>query len=231
MISVLVVDDDFRVAEVHCAYVSAVAGMQVVGVAHTAADTLAAVRRSRPDLVLLDNYLPDRSGIQLCAELTGTAVDVMMVTADRSTASVRSALSAGAVNYLIKPFNSEQLAVRLRAYGRFRARMEDGELSQDQIDGAIAALHEGDRPSAPKGQSPVTARLIGKVLHESTGPLSAAVVAEELGISRATAQRYLAALVEEGRLSMSLRYGNTGRPEHQYRSRWSTTTDITGPNT
>lgn len=80
-------------------------------------------------------------------------------------------------------------------------------------------LHDGDRPSAPKGQSPVTARLIGEVLRKATGPVSAASVAEELGISRATAQRYLAALVDEGRTSMTLRYGSTGRPEHQYRGR------------
>lgn len=61
--------------------------------------------------------------------------------------------------------------------------------------------------------------MIGEVLRKATGPVSAASVAEELGISRATAQRYLAALVDEGRTSMTLRYGSTGRPEHQYRGR------------
>ncbi len=203
----------------HIAFVSMVTGMQVMGAVHNASDTLATVERSHPNLVLLDNYLPDRAGIQLCAELAGRAVDVIMVTADRSAESIRAALSAGALNYLIKPFSGEQLSARLRAYARYRGRLAGGDLSQDQIDGAIAALHDGDRPSAPKGQSPVTARLIGEVLRKATGPVSAASVAEELGISRATAQRYLAALVDEGRTSMTLRYGSTGRPEHQYRGR------------
>ncbi|MFD0487048.1 helix-turn-helix domain-containing protein [Saccharopolyspora spinosporotrichia] len=45
---------------------------------------------------------------------------------------------------------------------------------------------------------------------------SAAEIAEELGIARATAQRYLAALAQDGKARMTLRYGASGRPEHQY---------------
>jgi response regulator of citrate/malate metabolism len=47
-------------------------------------------------------------------------------------------------------------------------------------------------------------------------PLSAAEVAAALGIARATAQRYLTALAESGAVEMRLRYGVTGRPEHEY---------------
>ncbi|MFE4459817.1 helix-turn-helix domain-containing protein, partial [Nocardia tengchongensis] len=46
--------------------------------------------------------------------------------------------------------------------------------------------------------------------------LSAAQVAAAIGISRATAQRYLASLVGMGDLRMQLRYGSTGRPEQEY---------------
>lgn len=215
MIGVLIVDDDFRVAQVHATFVSKVPGMTVVGTAHTAADALVQVQSSKPDLVLLDNYLPDRSGIELAAELT---VDIFMVTADSSPRSIRAAFAAGALNYLIKPFGSEQLAQRLRAYSRYRSLLAEaaGELSQQAVDKAIAALHEADRPPAPKGQSPVTARLVTDALQRATEPQSAADLADQLGIARATAQRYLAALTDEGRAEMSLRYGSTGRPEHQY---------------
>ena len=68
----------------------------------------------------------------------------------------------------------------------------------------------------PKGQSPVTARLVAEQLRQADAPVTAAGIAEQLGISRATAQRYLAALSEEGRATMTLRYGSTGRPEHRY---------------
>ena len=45
------------------------------------------------------------------------------------------------------------------------------------------------------------------------------VVAEVVGVSRATAQRYLAQLSVDGQLVMQLRYGATGRPERRYRRR------------
>lgn len=212
----MVVDDDFRVAAVHASHVET-AGMTVVGSAHTAADALALVARERPDLVLLDVYLPDRSGLEVAAELAAVDVDVFMVTADNAAESVRRALGAGAVNYLVKPFAREQLVARLSAYERYRSRLSRGTLSQEQIDTAMASVHGADNRQTPKGQSPVTARLVRAHLASADGPVTAAELAATLGIGRATAQRYLAGLVDEGRATMRLRYGSTGRPEHEYR--------------
>lgn len=48
------------------------------------------------------------------------------------------------------------------------------------------------------------------------GPLSAQEIAERSGVSRQTAQRYLKLLERTGRVRLSLRYGETGRPEHRY---------------
>jgi two-component system CitB family response regulator len=50
----------------------------------------------------------------------------------------------------------------------------------------------------------------------SSTPLTAADVATSLGLSRPTAQRYLADLAAAGRAEVTLRYGTTGRPEHRY---------------
>ncbi|KAA5827119.1 response regulator [Saccharopolyspora hirsuta] len=215
MIRVLVVEDDFRVARVHAEFTERVAGFQVVGTAHSAAEARDLIVSSNPDLVLLDNYLPDCSGIALLADLD---VDAIMLTAAADAASVRAALSAGALNYLVKPFTAEQLADRLSAYARYHARLSPtgGQVGQDEIDRAIRLLHEGDRPGAPKGQSAVTSRLVQDALRAADGPRSAAEIAAELGIARATAQRYLAGLAQDGKARMTLRYGASGRPEHQY---------------
>lgn len=212
---VLVVDDDFRVAELHARFVAEVPGFTVAGTARTAAEALEQVGRLRPDLVLLDNYLPDRQGVSVAADLR---CDVMVVTADGSAATVRAAFAAGALNFIVKPFPADLLTARLTAYARYRQALPDGvdHLGQHEIDRALLALHQGDRPPTPKGQSPVTARLVAEALRRAADPVTAAGVGEQLGISRATAQRYLAALAEEGRASMTLRYGSTGRPEHRY---------------
>jgi two-component system CitB family response regulator len=49
--------------------------------------------------------------------------------------------------------------------------------------------------------------------------MTAIEIADATGVSRATAQRYLADLAHGGKLELSLRYGTTGRPEHLYRWR------------
>jgi two-component system CitB family response regulator len=127
------------------------------------------------------------------------------------------------LNFLVKPFTAEQLADRLTAYRHYRSVLDrsllagDRTLGQDEIDRLARMLHDGDRPAAPKGQSAVTVRLVSAALRTAGGPRTAAEVADELGISRATAQRYLAALARDGAVEMRLRYGATGRPEHRYR--------------
>ncbi|SFS99235.1 response regulator [Saccharopolyspora flava] len=215
MIGVVVVDDDFRVAQVHAEFTEQVPGFRVLGVAHTAAQARELIDTSSPDLVLLDNYLPDADGVALLAELD---TDAIVLTAATDPATVRAALAAGALNYLIKPFTAEQLAERLQAYARFHARLPvtGGAVDQEEIDRALRLLREGDRPATPKGRSTLTTQLVRDALRNAPHPRSAAEIADELGISRATAQRYLAALTQDGAATMTLRYGASGRPEHQY---------------
>jgi two-component system CitB family response regulator len=215
VIRVLVVEDDFRVAQVHVDFTRRVEGFTVVGTARTAAECRAFLAAHVVDLVLLDSYLPDEPGLDLLRDLTA---DTVMLTAASDAASVRAAYARGALNYLVKPFTAEQLAARLTAYRRYRGALAaDRPLAQDEIDRGWRLLHDGDRPAAPKGQSAVTVRLVSEALRCSGRPRTAAEIADELGISRATAQRYLAALAREGAAEMRLRYGTTGRPEHRYR--------------
>ncbi|MER7547305.1 response regulator [Spirillospora sp. NPDC127506] len=216
MIDVLVVDDDFRVAQVHAGFVAALRGFTVAGLAHTAARARAMAADLEPALVLLDVYLPDGSGLALLPEL---GADVIMATAAADPGIVREALRHGALHYLIKPFTAAALGARLTAYARYREALSgENELSQAALDGAVRALYAPlhGQPPPPKGQSPVTARLVSDALRRAETPRSAAEIADEIGISRATAQRYLAALAQAGRVVVTLRYGATGRPEHQY---------------
>jgi response regulator of citrate/malate metabolism len=216
ILDLVVVDDDFRVAQLHARFAADVPGFRVVGVGHTAGEAQELVDRHAPDLVLLDNYLPDRHGVELAR---GLPCDVLLVTADSSAATVRAAVSSGAVGVLVKPFRAEDLAAHLGAYQRYRRALpaSAGELGQEGVDRALAALRPVVRTPVRKGQSSVTARLVADRLRLSAEPLTAVDVAEALGISRATAQRYLATLADSRQASVSMRYGSTGRPEHLYR--------------
>ncbi|MFJ8587921.1 response regulator [Streptomyces sp. NPDC093595] len=225
MIRVLVVDDDVRVAEINAAYVAKVPGFEVAARAHTAAEALARVEELPGlDLVLLDHYLPDRNGLAVVRELRrrGHETDVIMVTAARDVATVQAAQRHGALQYLVKPFNFAGLRPKLEAYAALRRTLDGGgEAEQAEVDRIFGALSVGSgAPDLPKGHSPTTAELVRQVLLAAGGPLSAQEIAERAGVSRQTAQRYLKLLERAGRVRLSLRYGETGRPEHRYA--WAT---------
>ncbi|WP_329041158.1 response regulator [Streptomyces sp. NBC_00178] len=219
MIEVLVVDDDKRVARVNAAYTAKVPGFHVAAVAHSAAEALARVGETPPDLILLDHYLPDRNGLAVVRELRerGHQSDVIMVTAARDVATVQAAMRHGALQYLVKPFAYAGLRTKLEAYAALRHTFESGgEAGQTEVDRLFGALWAPGEPGLPKGHSPTTAELVRQSLRSADGPLSAQEIADSAGLSRQTAQRYLKLLERTGRVRLSLRYGETGRPEHRY---------------
>lgn len=230
----LIVDDDFMVARVHRGLVERVQGFVVVGEARTGAEALSMVDDLTPDLVLLDIYLPDMSGLDVLRALRGPEigaehpeVDVLVITAARDTETVRHTLRGGAFQYLIKPFESSELTDRLTAY---RERLQElrgiGPADQEAIDRAFAAGSTGpttQRTTMPKGMSVQTADLVEGALREQaqgdpeTVDLSATECAEATGVSRVSARRYLEYFAETGQAEVRLRYGTAGRPERRYR--------------
>ncbi|MGJ5752844.1 response regulator of citrate/malate metabolism [Streptomyces puniciscabiei] len=225
MIDVLVVDDDFRVAEINAKYVGKVPGFRVTARAHSAAQALAAVERGTIDLVLLDHYLPDQTGLDLVHRMReqGHGTDVIMITAASDVTTVQQAMRLGALHYLVKPFTFAALRARLDSYAALRRTVDrvggHGLTGQEQVDRIFGALRASPAPSAPglpSGHSEPTTDLICGVLHRADQPLSAHEVAARTGLSRSTAQRYLRHLEQAGRLRLSLKYGDTGRPEHRY---------------
>jgi response regulator of citrate/malate metabolism len=222
VITTLVVDDDYRVAAIHTAYVQRIEGYQVLGQRHTAADALTAVEELAPDLLLLDLYLPDANGLEVMRRLNEhpeRRPDVLAVTAARDVTSVRGAMRLGAVNYLVKPFAFAALRDRLTGYRDLRARLTELEVADQQEVDALYGLLRGPAlpPRPSKGHSAPTLALVCDALRAAGADLSATEIAEIVGISRPTAQRYLSYLTEHGVAQLHLRYGATGRPEHRYR--------------
>ena len=229
---VLVVDDDFMVAKVHGGFVARTPGFSPIGVAHNGAEALARAVELRPDLVLLDLYLPDRSGLDVLADLRAAVpdVDVLMVTAARDAETVRAAVRGGVVHYLIKPFGFEDLRDRLLRYAAGRrvlpAEQDADQSAVDQLFGggrpdpapSGPGTRTGPRASLPKGLSAETADLVAAALRSAEGDLSAAETAERVGISRVSARRYLEFFTDGGRAEVRLRYGTAGRPERRYRA-------------
>lgn len=216
MRDVLVVDDDFMVADIHRRFVERVDGFRAVGVARTGAEALTAARELAPHLILLDVYLPDMTGLEVLQRLRsgGDGVGVIMITAARELDTVRSALDGGAADYLIKPFEFAQLRAKLEA---FAARADALESATGADQSLIDSLF--GRPSGnevlPKGLGIETGRLVLDAVQRA-GEVSATECAELVGISRVSARRYLEHYLSTGALELRLQYG-AGRPERRYR--------------
>lgn len=226
MIRVLVVDDDYHVAHTHALSVATLDGYSVVGEANSAAAALDLIATQQPNLLLLDMYLPDFSGLELVRRLSAAGPripDFLLLTAARDIESVRTAMQLGAFYYLVKPFTFAALREQLQAYSAWVQRLSQApEADQESID-ALYRLR-GGQPDVLKAATnarplePTMAKVLDIVTSAAT-PVSAVDVAEALGASRPTAQRCLAELVRSRLVELDLAYGTTGRPQHRYR-RW-----------
>jgi response regulator of citrate/malate metabolism len=222
MRDVLVVDDDFMVAEIHRRFVEQVDGFRAVGVARTGAEALSAARELQPQLILLDVYLPDMTGLEVLQRLRsdGDRVGVIMITAARELDTVKGALDGGAADYLIKPFEFAQLKAKLEAFAARADALESaGGVDQSLIDSLFGgpAAAPPSQEILPKGLGAETGRLVLDAVRDS-GEVSAAECADLVGISRVSARRYLEHYLSTGALELRLQYG-VGRPERRYHLR------------
>jgi response regulator of citrate/malate metabolism len=238
MIKVLIVEDEPTAAEALALHVARVPGFAVAGHVRTGGDALRRAAAGGVDLVMLDIYLPDMSGLEVLRRLraAGHTVDVVATTRARDLSVVQAAVSFGVTQYLVKPFTFGAVRQKLERYSAYRASLTGADLpvAQNEIDSLFGALREyADEPSGlPKGVGRESLQAVVAALRsalerdatgahppadEGVGARSAAEVARELGMSRVTTRRYLEYLVDAGLARRQARYGGTGRPELEYR--------------
>ncbi len=135
----LLVEDDAMIGE---------AVLQVLRAEHYAVDWVRdgsiadeALKREQYDLVLLDLGLPRRDGLSLLRawRARGEPVPVLIVTARDAVADRIAGLDAGADDYLVKPFDLDELSARVRAVIRRRAGRADSQLRVGDLELDTAA--------------------------------------------------------------------------------------------
>ena len=149
-LSVVYIEDDPRIARLTAKYLEM--HDVVVTLAADGPEGIAAVARTRPDVVLLDLMLPGTDGLEVCRQVrTRSTVPIIMVTARTEEADRVLGLEGGADDYLVKPFSPRELLARIRAHAR-RALGKLGPPAQEvrvgslSIDAAtMTAMHEGRR--------------------------------------------------------------------------------------
>lgn len=141
---VLILDDDFRVGQLHRDIIDEQPGFVSLDPVRSIAEARDALRTTRPDLLIADVFLPDGDGISLVRD---AGLDAILISAADDAPTIRRALRAGAVGYLRKPFDRRSLTGLLDRYARFRNLLAgDRPLNQDDIDRALAILHGSGEP-------------------------------------------------------------------------------------
>jgi response regulator of citrate/malate metabolism len=223
VIRTLIVDDDFMAVSVHRQFTERVPGFEVAGSATSGTEALSLLEKLRPDLMLLDIYLPDINGVEVLRRLRATQnspVDVIAITSAKDVESIRGAMHLGVVHYIVKPFTFKTFRERFESYAAAKKRMEQmRHVEQRDIDRLYALLRTSGDESLPKNISAPTLSLVAEILRAATEGISAVEIAARAGVSQGIARRYLKFLADSGAVDFGLRYGAAGRPEHLYR--WS----------
>lgn len=176
--TVLVVDDDAPVRRMLTRTLSA-EGWEVRAAADGGA-ALAAVEQSVPDAVVLDVAMPGMDGLAVARRLRGKglATPILLLTARDAVADRVAGLDAGADDYLVKPFATEELSARLRALLR-RGRAVPELLAFADVTLDLAA-GRGERGGRDLGLTPREAELLALLLRDPRAVISRERALEEV---------------------------------------------------
>lgn len=217
-LSVLIVEDDPMVLEVNKGFLSKINGFVCIGEASTAKEAYEQILLLKPDLILLDMFLPDLSGMDLFLRLRNERIpsDIIMITAARDAPTVQEAVRLGAFDYLIKPFRFERFHRALQDYLRHvKQQPINGIYGQKEID-SIFGHKEEEETSLPKGLNDMTMKQIMEGLQAIGAPVTSEQLAQNVGMARVTVRKYLDFLANKEKVTIDLKYGTVGRPTKYY---------------
>lgn len=223
LIDVLIVEDDGKIAEIHSQMLRQSARFNPIGIAETIQMARVMVKVHKPNLIILDNYLPDGTGMDLFREIiadkTSHKIDIVLITASDEIDTVKSAMKLGCFDYLLKPVSYSRLQETLNRYLALNSAMKAYDnLEQRHID-ELFNIQLRDKPQSllPKGIENITLEKIKRVFSQNIGiKFTVDRLSQEVGIGKTTARRYLEYCSANGLLTAENEYGKVGRPERVY---------------
>ncbi|MDD7794396.1 response regulator [Clostridium sp. 'White wine YQ'] len=221
MIQVMIVEDNPMVREINSKFLKRVEGFVLYKAVSNLEDAKKFISVKKPDLILLDVYLPKENGIDFLKWIRAQEleIDIILITADKSIERVQEAFRYGVVDYLIKPFSFERFKESLTQFkGRYYEFKKNDEIEQEELDKLIASSNTShNEDDYAKGLNKYTYRSIWEEIEKSSyEDFTAEGLAEKLGIARVTVRRYLDYMEKENKVEKLVEYGKVGRPQHKY---------------
>ncbi|MDP5276506.1 response regulator [Chengkuizengella axinellae] len=224
-INVLLIEDDPMVQEVNKQFIQNVDGFHVIDTASDGVEGIRKIKKYKPELVILDIYMPKADGMELIYQIRHQKeeVDVIVITAANDRKTIRTMLQNGAIDYIIKPFKFDRIRQSLNNFRNYKRKLSDGSISQHQLDQMLFSkehhppfAEDAAETELPKGLNKSTLDLIEQFLLNQSSSKSAEEVAEGVGVARVTSRRYLEYLKEAGKIHLDVQYGGVGRPVNRY---------------
>lgn len=221
-IEILIVEDDLRIADIHRRFIDRIEGFEVIGSAHTGVEAKDWISALKPDLILLDVYLPDMMGTELLAYIQKESPDsdIIFITAASEVHVVKQAFRGGVFDYILKPLTFDRFQESLFSYKEKRITLSSsGHLEEESIHllwNQQKTVLPAENIFTPKGIDPKTMEKVLFHLSEQTSGITAEKFGVISGLSRSSSRRYLEYLVSENQASAELIYGTIGRPERRY---------------
>ncbi|MGN1230844.1 MAG: response regulator [Anaerotignum sp.] len=225
MTRVIIVEDDPMVASINKKYLEKMSDVQVVGVFRNAKAAAEFLRQAKADLILLDYYMPEMSGLEFLHSLRKekNEIDVIMVTAANDLSSIQSAITLGILDYLVKPFEYERFEAAIRKFQMKHKLLErNREFSQAEIDDLIHLQEPSATSGCPKiyekGIQEATLKILTDCIRKAY-PQTATCgeLAEKTHLSKVTVRRYMNYMVENNQAESIIDYETGGRPSVQYK--------------
>lgn len=219
VIEVVIIEDDPMVLELHRQFVNKMRGFKLVGEAGNGKEGIEAILGLKPQLVILDIYMPEGDGIETIKKIRskGINTDVILVTAAHNPETIQLCMQYGAVDYIIKPFTFQRFKKAMADYLRYIRKIKgSNKLTQEDIDALKGrVVNQSGTETLPKGLDQVTLDQIINIVKKRNGQFTVSEISEAMHVSCVTARRYLKFLHDEGWLTSELFYG-VGRPVHKY---------------
>lgn len=170
MIKILIADDQQLVREALGALLCLQADLELVGSCGRGDEVLALVRKTQPDVVLLDIEMPGLTGIEVATQLTEHKVDCksLIVTTFGRPGYLSRALEAGAAGFVVKDTPASQLAETIRKV-HAGLRVVDPALVAESFSVGTSPLTDRERDVLKATQSGASAAGIAHLLHLSQG--------------------------------------------------------------
>ncbi len=224
MIKTVIVEDDLMVASINQQFALKTPGVNVIATFHNGKDALAFLNKTKVDLLLLDFYMPEITGLELLAKLRneGNNVDVIMITAANDAVHINEALHLGIVDYLVKPFKYERFSEAMDKYMLRKTVMKKGmKFTQKDIDQLIHLQKPSKQSKEMDLQKGLQRQTLDKIRNSLSNHeneyLTSEQIASETELSKVTVRRYMNYLIEQNEITSVVDYSTGGRPSILYK--------------